>query len=130
MLIAKVLTKKMGDLMVPQIHIACWTRLRVFSDWGNRCAECWWSKFQLQKLGTRPFMVKGCQHWVFLDNEALASKRVPVFKFLLCPGPLDMWGRAADIGSQCSWRSKFCVRLGSMTCSFHLLSLKSNLAFH
>lgn len=69
-----MLTKKMGDIMVPQIHIACWTRVRVFSGWGNRCAELWWGKFQLEELGTWPFMVKGCQHWVFLDNETWPLK--------------------------------------------------------
>lgn len=29
LLIEKALTEKMGDLMLPQIHLPCWTKLRV-----------------------------------------------------------------------------------------------------
>lgn len=28
-------------------------------------------------------MIKGCQHWIFLDNGLLASERVPVLKFVM-----------------------------------------------
>ena len=35
LLIEKAPTRKMGDLMVPQIHLACWTRLKVFKGLGG-----------------------------------------------------------------------------------------------
>lgn len=41
-------------------------------------------------------MLKGCQHWIFLDNRSLASGRVPVFKLWLCPVVLVLWRRTGD----------------------------------
>lgn len=38
-------------------------------------------------------MVKGHQHWIFLDNRPLASERVPGFTLRFCPGPLVRRGR-------------------------------------
>lgn len=46
-------------------------------------------------------MVKGREHQICLDKGPLASERVPVFKFWLCPGPLVLWGLGVgvDFGS-------------------------------
>lgn len=78
-------TKKIGDLIVSQI--ARWTRLRAFKGLGETgMQKCWWGKFSLEDLGTWPFMVKGLQHRIFVDNGCFASERAPVFKFRVCPG--------------------------------------------
>ena len=41
-----------------------------------------------EDFGNWPFMVKGHQHWIFLDNGPFASESVLVFKFWFCFGPL------------------------------------------
>lgn len=42
LLIEKVTAEKMGNLMVPQIHLAHWTRLRVFKGLGGTgMQQCW-----------------------------------------------------------------------------------------
>lgn len=65
-------------------------------------------------------MLKGCQHWIFLDNRSLASGRVPVFKLWLCPVVLVLWRRTGDeTGSGCNWRSRvLCACVGCMICGF------------
>lgn len=46
LLIQEVSTKKIGGLMMPQIHLARWTQIRVYN--GLRVIgiwRCWWDKF-------------------------------------------------------------------------------------
>lgn len=54
--------------------------------------KCHWSKFELQDFGTWPFVVKGDQLRIFLDNGYLASERVPVFTVqLVISWSLVLW---------------------------------------
>lgn len=62
--------------MVPQVHLGCWTRLRVFKRLGERgMQQCWHGKFSLEDLGTWLFTVKERQYQIFLDNRPLAFER-------------------------------------------------------
>lgn len=36
LLIEKTLTEKMGDPVVPQVHLALWTRLRIFKGYKEK----------------------------------------------------------------------------------------------
>ena len=46
LLMEKVPTERLGDLMMPQIHLACCTRSRVLKGLGQQVYErCWWGKF-------------------------------------------------------------------------------------
>lgn len=44
--------EKMGDLMVPQIYLAHWARLRVFKGLGRHaCRSARWGMFYWEELG-------------------------------------------------------------------------------
>lgn len=83
-------------------------------------------------LGTWAFMVKGHQHWIFLNNGPLASERALVFKFQLHPGPLVLWLRSGHrtvvLGASGGQNSLLCTCFSCMTCGLGQLSLKSNAA--
>lgn len=82
-------TEKMGDLTVPQTHLAHWIRLRVFKGLGGLgMQKCWagasftWRTMNLTIYG------KGVSIPDLPGQEPWVSKRVPVFKFQLYPGLL------------------------------------------
>lgn len=78
--------------MVPQTHLARWTRLSVFKGLGHRCAEAQAALVLIRGPGAWPLMVKGRQHRIFLDDGRFASERGPVFQFRLCR---VLWFRGA-----------------------------------
>lgn len=45
-LIHRAPTKVIGDIIVPQIHLAHWTSLRVSNGLGGiSIRKCWWGRF-------------------------------------------------------------------------------------
>lgn len=86
-LIKKAPTENKEDLMVPQIHLALRTRLKVFSGWRNTYMEGLVWQVVIGGPWNLAIYGKGCQHWIFLDNEPAASERVSVFRFWLCSSP-------------------------------------------
>lgn len=124
--IEKAPTEKMGDVMVPQIHLACSTRLR---GWGNRCAKV----LVGQVLIGGPWMldIHGKGVSTQLDNGSLVSESGLVFKFQLCPGPLVPWvGETLVLSAAGGKMSLLSAYPGCMTCGLGLLSLKSNSVSH
>lgn len=67
LLIEKLATRKMGDLMVPQILLARCTRLGVYKNLGGVGADGGpWSWAIYGKV---------CQHWIFLEVDTSLLKR-------------------------------------------------------
>lgn len=87
-----LLNGNMGDVMVPQTHLARWTRLSVFKGLGHRCAEAQAGLVLIRGPGAWPLMVKGRQHRICLEDGPFASERGPVFQFRLCR---VLWFRGA-----------------------------------
>lgn len=84
-MVKKVPTEKMEDLMVTQIHISLWARLRDFEELGYT------EVLVGQVLIGRPWnlAIYGKKASVLvLDNRLFAFEKVSVFKILLC---LNLW---------------------------------------
>lgn len=115
-------TENMGDLMAPPVQPAHWTWLKAFRVCGDRYVEGRQDQFRWQDRGTWPFVVKGRQHWIFVEKGPLASERFQCStSSWLHPGPLHLWGeRGRDFGPRCSWRSHFSPGHvpGPLTCGF------------
>lgn len=83
--------------MVPQIRLACWIGLRVLKELRGTGvhAEVLVGQVLVEDLGTWPFMVKGYQHQIFLDNRPL------ILKGLLCSSSgyvLVLWSHEGGPG--------------------------------
>lgn len=57
-------TKVIGDIAVPQIHLAHWTRLKVFKGLGGTgMRKCWWADFNWSTLEPGQWRLSSVQLW-------------------------------------------------------------------
>lgn len=121
------------DLVVPNIHFACWTRPRVFKGLGvtGMLQKCWQGEhFLTGGPGNLAIYSKGVFIPIFLVNGPFTSKRVLVFEFGLCPDiSVSYWGMGPTTlvpGAAGGQSSLLCVCPGCVTYGLDLLSLRSN----
>lgn len=129
LLIKKMTTEKMGDLMLPHIHLARWTKWRVSKELGNRCAGVLMRQvliggsWNLALKGINAGSSRTTDHWLLKVFQCSSFVHVQILWF--CEG-----GCCGETGFGCSWRPKFSPLLmrGGMAHSPVLLPLKNNLA--
>lgn len=114
-------TENLRDLIVPQIHLACWTVLMFFFGFGgDRYAKVLMEQVWIGGTWNLATYGEGHQHQIFQDNRPFASEKVQLFK--CCYGQVLCFSRCVQMwvfGSSCSSKSKF-----SPLCLFHLHDLQ------